>query len=307
MSSEDILDFASHLLTNDKFRPVAPSLPNKLYHYCGAAGLMGMMTDKKVWATESNFLNDKTELFHGIDIIKEACEIKLNTPGVLSFIRNGLQSILKHPIVLTKSHSHIASHIFTTSFSEIEDDLNQWRCYSENGEGFCVGINPSEMIQSVFYKLEYDRVRQLSIIDTCLNAIFTALAARMPNLVKTIGSGQGFPSQVVDIIVGTLLINSLTLKHPVFKAEQEWRTILIVRKDQHGVMFPMFSTNFSGKIVPRAKLPFVDPSSSPSGIDIWAGPRRNFETTKIALDFEFLRLGYKAGNIRIHKSAVPYQ
>src|SRR5690606_35880113 len=129
--------------------------------------------------------------------------------------------------------------IFTTSFSEVEDDLNQWRCYSENGAGFCIGINPAEMFQSVFYKLEYDRGNQLQIIESCLISIFQDLNVMMPNLMQSLGSGQAVPQLLTDIIVGTLLINSLTLKHPVFRAEQEWRTILIVRKDQQGAMFPL--------------------------------------------------------------------
>ncbi len=33
-----------------------------LYHYTSAAGLMGIVQNREIWATESNYLNDPTEV-----------------------------------------------------------------------------------------------------------------------------------------------------------------------------------------------------------------------------------------------------
>jgi hypothetical protein len=44
--------------------------PTLLYHYTNAAaGLFGMLKSKKMWATNSRFLNDPTEMEYAIQLV----------------------------------------------------------------------------------------------------------------------------------------------------------------------------------------------------------------------------------------------
>jgi hypothetical protein len=39
-----------------------PASPRELYHYTGLDGLVGIVTDRAIWATDARYLNDASEL-----------------------------------------------------------------------------------------------------------------------------------------------------------------------------------------------------------------------------------------------------
>jgi hypothetical protein len=46
-------------------------LPRHLYHYTNAEGLYGILRTRTIWATEFDFLNDRSEFSYAFDILKE--------------------------------------------------------------------------------------------------------------------------------------------------------------------------------------------------------------------------------------------
>jgi hypothetical protein len=45
--------------------------PEHLYHYTTAEGLVGIVRDRKLWATDIFHLNDRREFIHGIKLAVE--------------------------------------------------------------------------------------------------------------------------------------------------------------------------------------------------------------------------------------------
>ncbi len=43
-------------------------LPDVVYHYTTAAGLLGICTSKKIWATDIRYLNDSEEFQYTLDL-----------------------------------------------------------------------------------------------------------------------------------------------------------------------------------------------------------------------------------------------
>ena len=41
-----------------------PNLPKTVYHYTDAAGLIGILKNRQIWATHVTYLNDASELLH---------------------------------------------------------------------------------------------------------------------------------------------------------------------------------------------------------------------------------------------------
>ena len=41
-----------------------------LYHYTSQRGLLGILENKKIWATNIHYLNDSAELYHAIDVLQ---------------------------------------------------------------------------------------------------------------------------------------------------------------------------------------------------------------------------------------------
>ena len=45
--------------------------PAILYHYTTQQGLLGIIRDKEIWASHTQYLNDAREFRHALDLIKE--------------------------------------------------------------------------------------------------------------------------------------------------------------------------------------------------------------------------------------------
>ena len=71
----------------DRFSPYgvkydAADIPAIAYHYTDAAGLVGMLSTHKVRATEFRFLNDRSEVRHTLNLVRDLLNEQLGTsPG----------------------------------------------------------------------------------------------------------------------------------------------------------------------------------------------------------------------------------
>jgi hypothetical protein len=45
--------------------------PPVLYHYSTQQGLLGIIRDKEIWASHTQYLNDVREFRHALDLVKE--------------------------------------------------------------------------------------------------------------------------------------------------------------------------------------------------------------------------------------------
>ena len=55
---------------------VAPGDPALVYHYTDTRGLLGIVTDKVLWASDVWFMNDTREALYGLDAIEHTLECK---------------------------------------------------------------------------------------------------------------------------------------------------------------------------------------------------------------------------------------
>ena len=53
-----------------------PRPPRRLFHYTSAEGLLGILRDQRVWASDPEYLNDYTELRYGEELVARALESK---------------------------------------------------------------------------------------------------------------------------------------------------------------------------------------------------------------------------------------
>lgn len=49
--------------------------PDGLWHYTDAGGLQGILGGDELWATDTRFLNDATEVHYGLDVAEEAMAV----------------------------------------------------------------------------------------------------------------------------------------------------------------------------------------------------------------------------------------
>jgi hypothetical protein len=105
-----------------------------LYHYTDAAGLLGIISSNRLWATDASFLNDPSEgqLFPERIIAFMREKVGGLTPSeerIVIQIENGFN---KYPR---------PTHAFTISFCDDGDLLSQWRGYASFGSGYAIGFD----------------------------------------------------------------------------------------------------------------------------------------------------------------------
>jgi hypothetical protein len=99
----------------------------RLFHYTTARGLKGILESRKLWASDARCLNDSTEVDLGVQLGSEIAK------------ETRLFSDLAIGDIFEATFQSCAA--FIISFSELRDDLSQWRGYGADGRGYCLGFD----------------------------------------------------------------------------------------------------------------------------------------------------------------------
>lgn len=135
---EDILyelsDEVSQILMTD----VYPPAPKILYHYTNASAAISILQNKSIWASDTRFMNDSSELEHARSLALNSIKlIKDNLPkseaqeSEVMYLDRILESLPKYD----------PEQVFVCCFSSKSNILSQWRNYAQDGEGYCIGFD----------------------------------------------------------------------------------------------------------------------------------------------------------------------
>jgi hypothetical protein len=181
-----------------------------LCHYTTQGGLIGILKDKAMWATDAAYLNDSQEVVYAVNLAKKY--FRNRTPKDLRFEME-MRNILEQTEGLA---GRLPAYV--ASFSEEPDLLSQWRGYCSEGPGFTLCVSAGRMMTLAgthdwqFFKCIYDEDAQVEILKKMLG-----------EAVDDPAYAQSFPTQVA---FGLLLLYLATaFKHPKFKEESEWRAV----------------------------------------------------------------------------------
>ncbi|WDE11752.1 DUF2971 domain-containing protein [Thalassomonas haliotis] len=97
-----------------------------VYHYCSASSFIEIINGGAIWFSDLFKMNDPDELSRNLAICRvianEIVSNKENFEEILNITEVG------------------EMRVFSCSFSKKGDDLDQWRSYADDGEGFCIGF-----------------------------------------------------------------------------------------------------------------------------------------------------------------------
>ena len=113
-----------------------PCSDNLVWHYTNLDAVEAILKFGTLRASHFAFLNDTTELSHGIDAVIRHAKA-LVAPAELTQITDEL------------THSYLSQyHVYVTCFSHNKDDLSQWRGYAPPPRGVAVVFEPSELARA---------------------------------------------------------------------------------------------------------------------------------------------------------------
>jgi hypothetical protein len=217
-----------------------------IHHYTSTEGLLGMLSFKKLWATQSEYLNDKSEYIYAKDVILETIR--------------GLNDInvSKHKDIFEVCLEQIYKiyDIYTCSFSKNPDILSQWRGYCPNDGGFCIGFEVDELSKNnegSFFECIYDYEEQKKEIAKIANVFcsnvekitagiklnFTDSWEDIFKKIEIKPYSKNTTGNHLDLEKNHIFIRyelaqlSARIKNPNFIEESEFRYIYISAKNEH--------------------------------------------------------------------------
>lgn len=119
--------------------PLASTEPERVYHYTDTAGLLGIVRDKCLWASDVWSMNDAREALYGLDVIERALDSLDLPPGPRVEIRSRALSLLR---TIRVQEDFSRSYIACLSIDG--DDLSQWRAYGRP-RGFSIGFDTAAL------------------------------------------------------------------------------------------------------------------------------------------------------------------
>lgn len=241
----------------------------QLFHYTSLDALFAIIKDIdlddsnyvyfKLRASNAFFLNDLTEG----QLLPKALIYLGATDKFLSI----LQSNFGYP--------------FVVSLSELDDDLNMWRCYANNGKGVSIGLDKEILSQS-------SNVDNSCRLDKCKYVTIEELAEilRKNDVDKMIENNEVKP-------IAQLLLQMLVYKDKSFSSEAEWRI--------HDFNFETKFRISDNVIVPYREIRV--PVTALQSITI--GPKCDFDRNRLSI-YRLLKSKIPHfHNVKITKSTVP--
>lgn len=210
---------------SELFRLSKP-IQSTIYHYTSLDGFKGIIESQDFWLTESDFLNDSTEIEHGINlarqVFKSFCE-KNPSP---------IQDILEKMTIEDKDSR---PRINIACFSSARDNLSQWRAYSGNTIGISLGFSQQDFLPQLGYPSEcqlvpilYDDKHKFALWDMFARFFTDSYikdSTREISVAQRDGSVRKFfPTNGYESSLRGLLYQlAASCKHSAFEDEREIR------------------------------------------------------------------------------------
>lgn len=256
-----------------------------VWHYTNAAGLIGILESGYLRGTNYAFMNDASEFEYGCavadDVLMELQKHHDDSNLFFSQISKDLRQFTQE------------SEIYLACFSELGNDLSQWRGYSSGPDRFSLGVASAALKEpgAVMRAVEYRRSGQRSEIRRFLSRAWETVRRQR--------------SAALECAAATMLVPFLFdilcfYKNARFASEREWR--VAKRLSNAELADVAFSDSAAGL---RAFVPLCgDPQRSPLPLKklnyLSAHPARAEKFASMLLR----KCGYL--NVTVTQSSIPF-
>jgi len=274
-----------------------------LYHYTTTPGLISIIEQQELWATDIFYLNDQKEFRWGVDLAIRQLETRKGQ--ITSELATRYESMVR---VLHDTGPLQQYPVYVCSFSEEGDDLSQWRAYCPLG-GFAIGFLASKLracARPQGFKLDrcvYEAVKQGSMIGEAIHSVTSEGDEMRRSWSHPLGDGPPGYSEWEGRWLKRLLTDVAPLiKHNAFVAEKEWRLISDPESEETK---ENFGVRVRGNtIIPYRKVKLKEHLWDKAKVIV--GPCPHTEEAKACVGRLLYRLGSKVQTWSVGTTAVPY-
>lgn len=275
-----------------------PAAVQSLYHYTTLSGFKGIVESNSIWATNSNYLNDKHEIVHGFDLLGtmsgEIRSSAFHSDDLIGFIKQ----------VAGMDVNAIISPNYIVSFSENGNQLSQWRGYGSAGNGLSVRFNVTALrtyfqeygagigLTSFLVPVIYDQTRQEEILRSYLESYYEVYQANTGDL--------KMQKATVDYCALALQSAFARMKDGSFREEAEIRAFYVVSSKDAQIEF----REARNMIVPYIVVSASGQSRVPIE-EVIVGPTSDFGLSRFSLQKFLEKHGHHG--VKITYSDIPFR
>jgi hypothetical protein len=238
-----------------------------------------------VFATDKHFLNDRTEVLHGMETANKGLKSQIAKSNEQSF-KNLVGETCKN--IETEAQRH-----FIFSMSERGDDLSQWRGYANEGNGFSIGFDAGQLRRMSmgtnapfgFNRVSYSSTQFMHLISK-LSIDFSKADLEDENVDNTASCF----ATAVDVA-------SCYYKHTSFRYEREWR--LVSYHDDEEILTRVSQE----RLTPYIQIPLCANDEQLPILEIGIGPAVKNPNTRSALEDLCRTVGISP---KIYDAATPF-
>jgi len=320
MENQDFL-YERYTFLDEYFYDTPPD--RLLFHYTDQQGLMGIIKEKELWATQIQYLNDVKEQDYAFELAISILNRKLGLRSQSDkfTLRDAFRTANKISSLITVDEGKIELQMlknslygiwnetgvfesFIFSFSEREDLLSQWRGYCPKSGGFSLGLDLRKEwgnLQQQGYQISkciYKRDQQKELVEKIFDEAFDEMKGGDPQdpednteekaMIKCLGNF----SDIVPI-----------LKHPTFIEEQEWRIISTRHITGHSDIEYRPGNSL---LIPFIKIPLVDENGNCPISEIYIGPAHHQNLSMKSVE-GFLTKQNLARSCDVYPSEIPHR
>lgn len=208
-----------------------------LVHYTSAENALGIINSEQFWLRNVRCMDDYSEVQHGIGLLLKVFaenEYFRRERLVRALDQVAPESARAGIAKFDEWIKRLPDETFIGCLSEFDVDdklgrLSMWRAYSTKKAGVALVMNPwpfiaeSDVLKAYSVPVAYlSDVQFAERLDVCL--------AEIESHVEQMKALP--PDNVVHIVFWWLIFMSVSLKHPAFIEEREWRVIYIPSMDR---------------------------------------------------------------------------
>ena len=264
-------------------------VPDVVYHYTTAAGLLGILSRKCVFFTDKHFLNDRTEVRHGTDAalagLRKAAERSESSDRAL--------------LDMTCSYieAETTERLFIFSMSERGDDLSQWRGYADDGNGYTIGFDARHFRNVSILAGAPFGFNRVSYSSTQFRHTVSSLSKEYIAADKT----DADPDNTARCFSASVEAAACFHKHNSFRFEREWRAVSYVYPEEPDE--EILVRESAGRLIPYIEYPLCGEGNRLPIVEIGIGPLVRNPNARVAVIDLCQRAEIEP---RIYDASTPY-
>ena len=208
-------------------------LPEVLFHYTGQHGLIGIAQERAIWASRIDFLNDKSELEHALELVRD--QLQIAAAGCGEHLANALKAT-ENAVCLPRAmdgHRMFRWNVpHVASLSENGDLLSQWRGYCGGGSGFSIGFSRERLAHVLsangaeLAPVIYHDSQKNDLIAKAVGDLVRELSAAIGSEELPSPDQMAATNKLISGFIKSTSEFAPLFKDKAFAEEREWRIIV---------------------------------------------------------------------------------